>query len=112
MVGKQVSELTFKRTNQIVNMAFKDKSSNGMRDTVIVDPMLPFQRLIKVVEDSPAFLEDALAFEMSRIPALLFDSDGFPRKKIHLRTTYHREGIINPKALLAFVKNQTKKVQI
>ncbi|KAL8596921.1 hypothetical protein ACOMHN_062291 [Nucella lapillus] len=80
MVGKTALDISFRKKAQAVTMAVKGTLSKPKEEVIHVDPMLLFQRLVKIAANTPDCLEDAFAFEMSNIPTSLFDSDGLPRQ--------------------------------
>ena len=79
MIGQNASDITFKRRDQAVTLALKT-NSKASDDIVYVDSTLLFQRLLKVAEVTPDMLQNAFAFELSNVPASLFDSTGLPRR--------------------------------
>ena len=55
----------------------KTKSSIQIEDeTIQVDPMLPFQRLILLVGKVGEEISEAFCYKLSLLPASLFDKDG------------------------------------
>jgi hypothetical protein len=78
MIGQDTQEYTFKKKNQAITIAFQTKEKhikiNG--DQVQVDPLLLFQRLTCVLQQSSDDeLASALTFELSTLPA-----SGIPRQ--------------------------------
>ena len=72
MVGKNVIEHSFKKKNQIVNMA----SNNAIKvshELVNIDPQVLFQRLVTAGMSNDQ-LPEVFQYELSSFPPALFDT--------------------------------------
>ena len=81
MNGTPVQTFKFRRSDHAVTMDFKTSAKLG-EESIQVDPQLLFQRLVAVAIANPKEfdLQAALTFELSSLPASLFEPSGFLRE--------------------------------
>jgi hypothetical protein len=81
MTSQVVSEYVFKASSKAINMSKKLMLKDKKGETVSVDPMLLFQRLIAIsTHDKTVNLEEVFKYELSPYPSSLFDSDCLMRE--------------------------------
>ena len=74
MVGKKVTEHSFKRKDQVITLESKSSVNTGS-DEVSVDPLLLFQRLVTAGTNSGE-LSEVLAYELCSYAPSLFEGNG------------------------------------
>ena len=79
MAGLTASDIKFRKQDQAVTMASKSAVSVD-EETINVDPILLFHRLVTIAETNPKMLRSGFEYELTNIPTTLFDSLGFPRQ--------------------------------
>ena len=81
MLGKSVSEHTFKRKDQVVTMGVKQSLTvNG--ESISVDPQLLFQRLVTAARDVTEDMRDLFRYELCGHPSSLFEPSGLMRPAV------------------------------
>ena len=78
MTGKKVTEVSFKKKDQVKTMS----SSNNIKigeDTISIDPLLLFQRLLAAGETNQTKLQEYFSYEFTTAPSALFDTSGLMR---------------------------------
>eukprot|EP00745_Piridium_sociabile_P028799 TRINITY_DN4651_c0_g1_i2.p1 TRINITY_DN4651_c0_g1~~TRINITY_DN4651_c0_g1_i2.p1 ORF type:complete len:839 (-),score=172.35 TRINITY_DN4651_c0_g1_i2:728-3244(-) len=77
MTGKTVLEATIKKKDQVITLAAKS-NVKVCEEPINVDPLLLFQRLVTVAQNTPEILPSVFQYELSNVPTSLFDSSGLP----------------------------------
>ena len=79
MVGKKVSEYSFKKSQQAVTL--NEKSSVKVSGEVVaIDPQLLFQRLTTAANRYVSDISEVFRYELSGVPSCLFDNTGLMRE--------------------------------
>jgi len=81
MLGKAVSEHTFKRKDQVVTMTVKNSLTIG-GESISVDPQLLFQRLVTAARDLTEDTRDLFRYELCGHPSSLFEPSGLMRPAV------------------------------
>ncbi|WAR13570.1 hypothetical protein MAR_027750 [Mya arenaria] len=79
MEGKTVASHSFKRSSKAVTLGTKNAVKIGDEE-IYVDPQLLFQRLLTVSDASLDNPFEVFKYELSAVPAALFDSSGLMRE--------------------------------
>ncbi|CAG2227751.1 unnamed protein product [Mytilus edulis] len=80
IAGNLVSEISFKKKDQIVTLDAKRPSGSNISQQPQVDPQLMFQRLTAVGQDSLNNTAELFEYELSSFPSSLFEANGLPKQ--------------------------------
>ena len=78
MTDKSVTEVSFKKTNQVKQIT-NPVTVPITDEAVSIDPLLFFQRLLTAEQATSSKLQDVLSYELATAPPSLFDSCGMMR---------------------------------
>ena len=73
LVGHKLQEYVFKKKDQAVTLEAKDEVHTGT-ETVVIDPMLLFQRLVSTGTLKVEFLDEVFTHELCSYPPALFET--------------------------------------
>ncbi|CAC5384538.1 unnamed protein product [Mytilus coruscus] len=81
LAGHLVSEISFKKKDQIVTLDAKRSSGSNISQQPQVDPQLMFQRLTAVGQESLNNTAELFEYELSSFPSSLFKANGLPKQE-------------------------------
>ncbi|KAK7449843.1 hypothetical protein BaRGS_00039998 [Batillaria attramentaria] len=84
---KKLADISLKKSDQAFILAVKT-AVTVREESVVIDPNLLFQRLVKVAETSES-LADYFRYELTNIPTSLFDNSGLMRPAVKSTLAQH-----------------------
>ena len=90
--NKSYTEISFKRTDQVRTLENIRKGTRIAYDTIHIDPMLLFSRLLIQVERSEN-IQYLFAYELAPIPTALFKDNMMRKGKKSSLTSFLKEGV-------------------
>ncbi|KAL8602370.1 hypothetical protein ACOMHN_022883 [Nucella lapillus] len=78
MTEKNVLEVVIRKKDVAVTLA-TNLAVRVNDEPIIIDPLLLFQRLLKIAQSTPETIPSLFKYEMTNLPCALFDASGLPR---------------------------------
>ncbi|KAL8591470.1 hypothetical protein ACOMHN_026660 [Nucella lapillus] len=79
MTEKNVLEVVIRKKDVAVTLA-TNLAVRVNDEPIIIDPLLLFQRLLKIAQSTPETIPSLFKYEMTNLPCALFDASGLPSK--------------------------------
>ncbi|KAL8625950.1 hypothetical protein ACOMHN_012542 [Nucella lapillus] len=77
MTEKNVLEVVIRKKDVAVTLA-TNLAVRVNDEPIIIDPLLLFQRLLKIAQSTPETIPSLFKYEMTNLPCALFDASGLP----------------------------------